>query len=82
MFTWKEYQVEQQRRHEERIQANRHRVVKAALSTREHAVFNVQRALGKRLVDWGTRLQKRCKEMAAVYPELTQELLEGHPSQL
>lgn len=82
MFTWKEYEVEQQRREEERVHANRHRIVKAAVNTQKSAVLNLQLAIGKRLVAWGTNLQERCMEMASIYPELTKELLDGRSTTL
>jgi len=82
MFTWKEFEVEQQRREEERVQANRHRIVRATINTQKSAVFNLQLAIGKRLVAWGTNLQERCMEMASIYPELTKELLDGKSTTL
>jgi len=82
MFTWKDYHVEERRREEERHEANRQRLIKAAMSSRESAIFHVKLAIGKRLVAMGTRMQERCREMAAIYPELTKELLEGRTSSL
>lgn len=82
MFTWRDYHVEDRRREEERHEANRQRLIKAAMSSRESAVFHLQLAIGKRLVAWGTDMQKRCQEMAAIYPELTNELLEGRTTSL
>jgi len=82
MFTWRDVDIEERRREDKRLEANRQRLIKAAMSSRESAIFHVQLAIGKRLVAWGTRMQEHCREMAAIYPELTKEVVEGRSSSL